>query len=212
MVKKCIYLIIALSFIPLTTAFAQESRLSGKRLQNSFQITGGLFSESGSMAHDVFPGVILRFSYGLDIKINNDWSIMPGAGIRSQVGEVNHLGWIGGDPDTMGMADFYCQARYHLQADGTWMSIGLGPQISYMTEPDTYYIDADPNDPLNGKEKFTRWSFSIFPSITFLEGKHFQWGFEGNIGLSNSMKQYPQLKRTGSIRFQYIALTCGWHF
>lgn len=212
MMKKCFCFIIALSFLSLTTVFAQESWLSGKRLQNYFQIAGGLFSESGSMAKDVFPGALLRFSYGLDIKLNNDWSIMPGAGIRGQVGEINHLGWDGVNPDVMEMADFYCQARYHQQADGTRMIIGLGPQISYMTEPDTYYIDADPSDPLNGKEKFTRWSFSLLPSITFLQGKHFHWGFEASIGLSNSMKQYPELGRIGAIRFQSVALTCGWHF
>ena len=212
MIKKCFCFIIALSFLSLTTVFAQESWLSGKRLQNYFQIAGGLFSESGSMAKDVFPGALLRFSYGLDIKLNNDWSIMPGAGIRGQVGEINHLGWDGVNPDVMEMADFYCQARYHQQADGTRMIIGLGPQISYITEPDTYYIDADPSDPLNGKEKFTRWSFSLLPSITFLQGKHFLWGFEASIGLSNSMKQYPELGRIGAIRFQSVALNCGWHF
>ncbi|MBQ9311212.1 MAG: hypothetical protein IJ222_10195 [Bacteroidales bacterium] len=210
--KKFYYLIIALLLISLTAASAQESRLSGKRLQNSVLIAGGLFSESGSMANDVFPGAILRFSYGLDILLNNNWSIMPGAGVRVQVGEINHLGWVGGDPDAMDMADIYCQARYRVQADGATMIIGLGPQISRMIEPDTYYIDANPNDPLDGKDKFTRWSFSLMPSITFQQGKRFQWGFEANIGLSNSMKQYPELGRTGVIRFQYTALTCGWHF
>jgi len=212
MMNKRFFFIIALLFLSFATASAQGNRLSDKRLQNSFQIAGGLFSESGSMANDVFPGAILRFSYGLDIRLDDNWSIMPGAGIRGQVAEIHHLGWVGGDPDAMEMADLFCQVRNHLEADGTRMIIGQGPQISYMTEPDTYYIDADPNDPLNRKEKFTRWSFSIFPSITFLQGKHFQWGLEGNIGLSNSMKQYPELKRTGSIRFQYIALTCGWLF
>lgn len=143
--KRNLYLTALLLFFFATAASAQVE----KRLQNYFQIAGGLFSESGSGANDVFPGAMLRFSYGLDIKLNNDWSIMPGAGIRAQIAEINHLGWVGGDPDMMEMADFYCQARYHQEAD---------------------------------------------------------------VGLSNSMKQYPELKRTGSIRFQYIALTCGWHF
>lgn len=43
------------------------------------------------------------------------------------------------------------------------------------------------------------------PSVTFLHGKHFQWGFEGSIGLLNAMRQYPEYDRQGSIHLHYLA-------
>jgi len=207
--KKSIIFLLALSWSFI--AFSQENE-SYKRLESNIQIAGGLFAESGDCADDVFPGGVLRFSYGLDVRLNDKWSVMPGAGIRGQFGELNHIGWDGGDPDSMEMADFFCQARYHFESEGIRMVVGLGPQFSYMTGMDTYYVDADPNDPINGKDKFTRWSISALPSISFLHGKHFQWGFEASIGLSNSMKQYPEYNCEGSILLHYFAVSCGWHF
>jgi len=208
MKKSLLFLFaIAWSFI----AFAQEPA-SYKRLESNIQLAGGMFTESGNSAHDVFPGAVLRISYGLDVRLNENWSLMPGIGTRAQAAEINHIGWVGGDPDSMEMIDFFCQGRYHFEADGTRMVAGFGPQLSYMNGMDWYYVDADPNDPIDGKDKFTRWSVSLLPSISFLQGKHFQWGFEASFGLSNSMKQYPEYNRTGTILLHYFAVTCGWHW
>ena len=146
-------------------------------------IGAGLFGETGNKASNVFPGAVLRMSYGLDVKLGDKWSLMPGAGIRAQLGEVNHIGWVGGDPDGMSMADVFCQARFHFESNGDNIVVGLGPQFSYMVSPDTYYIDADPNDPRDGKEKFEKWDIGLQPSIVFQSGKHWQWGFEASVGL-----------------------------
>ena len=137
---------------------------------------------------------------------------MPGAGIRAQLGDIRHFMSKGGDPDGMAMADVFVVGRYHLASDGTRIVVGLGPALSYMVSPDTYYIDADPTDPLNNKEKFKRFDLGLQPSVTFLHGKHFQWGFEGSIGLLNAMRQYAEYNRQGSIHLHYLAVTCGWHF
>ncbi len=203
-----------LFLLAITCSFIALSQETGpyKRLESNLQMGAGLFTESGNSANDVFPGGVLRISYGLDIRVNERWSLMPGAGIRTQIGELNHIGWVGGDPDSMGMVDVFCQGRCHLKGGRTRMVVGFGPQLSYMTEMDTYYNDADPNDPLGGKDKFTRWSVGLLPSVSFLHGKHFQWGFEASVGLSNSMIQYPEYNRTGSIVFHYCAVTCGWRF
>ena len=129
------------------------------------------------------PGAVLRLSYGLDIRLDDQWSVMPGVGLRAQLSQIDHFMAVGNDPDGMSLADVFVTARYHFESDGTRMVVGLGPALSIMTSADTYYVDADPSDPLDGKEKFKRYDLGLQPSITFLRGKHFQWGFEGSIGL-----------------------------
>lgn len=205
------FLLIALALMGSLSAGAQENA-ARKQLESNVMLGAGLFGETGNQARVVFPGAVLRLSYGLDVRMGERWSLMPGAGLRSQLGEVNHIGWDGGDPEGMSMADVFCQARCHLDAEGTGVVIGLGPQVSYMVVPDTYYIDADPFDPRNGKEKFKKWDIGLQPGIVFQRGKHFQWGFEASVGLRNMLRQYPDCNVSGSVRLHYLLLVCGWHF
>lgn len=202
---------IALLAISICLVSAQENP-SWKRLENNIMLGGGLFLESGYLAREENPGAVLRLFYGLDIRLDDQWSVMPGVGLRAQLSQINHFMAVGNDPDGMSLADVFVTARYHFESDGSKMVFGLGPVLSFITSPDTYYVDADPNDPLNGKEKFNRYDIGIQPSITFLRGKHFQWGFEGHIGLLNTMRQYPECNRTGSVHLHNLSVTCGWHF
>lgn len=58
--------------------WSQETSSSPKRLENNIMIGAGLFGETGNQASDVFPGAVLRLSYGLDLKVSEQWSVMPG--------------------------------------------------------------------------------------------------------------------------------------
>lgn len=205
------FLYVLTTILVSVTASAQQNT-AWKRLESNFQLGGGLFLESGYLAREENPGAVIRLSYGLDIRVNDQWSVMPGAGLRVQLSQIDHFMAVGNDPDGMSLADIFVTARYHFDSDGTRMVVGLGPALSFMTSADTYYVDADPSDPLDGKEKFKRYDIGLQPSITFLRGKHFQWGFEGSIGLLNAMRQYPEYNRTGSVHLHYLAVTCGWHF
>ncbi len=205
-------LIIVFSIFAVIPAWSQVVQPSPGRLENHIMIGAGLFGERGNNASDIFPGAVLRLSYGLDVKLSDKWSLMPGAGIRTQIGEINHFRWVGGDPDIMDMADFFCQARYHFVSANTRVVIGLGPQISYMVSPDTYYIDADPDDQRNGKEKFKQWDIGLQPKIVFQTGKHWQWGLEAYIGLRNMLRQYSEYNISGSVYFYNIMFFCGWRF
>ena len=205
------FLYVLTTILVSVTASAQQNT-AWKRLESNFQLGGGLFLESGYLAREENPGAVIRLSYGLDIRVNDQWSVMPGAGLRAQLSQIDHFMAVGNDPDGMSLADIFVTARYHFDSDGTRMVVGLGPALSFMTSADTYYVDADPSDPLNGKEKFKRYDIGLQPSISFLRGKHFQWGFEGSIGLLNAMRQYPEYNRTGSVHLHYLAVTCGWHF
>ena len=207
--KRILFVTIAMLVAVTTSA---QQKVAHKQLESNLMIGAGLFGETGNKASDVFPGAVLRLSYGLDVKLGDKWSLMPGAGIRAQLGEVNHIGWDGGDPDGMSMADAFCQARYHFESEGSKMVVGLGPQFSYMVSPDTYFIDADPNDPRSGKEKFERWDIGLQPSIVFESGKHWQWGFEASVGLRNMLRQYPEYNVAGSVHLHNIMFICGWRF
>lgn len=182
-----------------------------KLLESNIQLGAGLFAETGA-GQDIFPGAALRLSYGLDVRISEHWSVMPGAGIRTQGGPVDMMFAKGGDGGGMSMADVFCQARYHFASEGTKIVLGLGPQLSFMTHPDYYYRDADPSDPINGKERFKDKDIALQPSIVFQTGKHFQWGFDGSVGLLNMMRQYPEYNKTGNIHLMYLLATCGWRF
>ncbi|MBO4537063.1 MAG: hypothetical protein J5702_07625, partial [Bacteroidales bacterium] len=67
--KRILLIVIALALG--AAASAQESNL---------MIGAGLFGETGNQARDVFPGLALRLSYGLDFRLDEKWSVMPGAG------------------------------------------------------------------------------------------------------------------------------------
>ena len=56
---------------------------------------GGLFMESGSRSYGNNPGAVLRLSYGLDVRFDEQWSVMPGAGLRLQLGDIRHFMWGG---------------------------------------------------------------------------------------------------------------------
>ena len=196
-------LLIALALTLGVAAGAQESNL---------MLGVGLFGETGNRADNVFPGLSLRLSYGLDLRLGETWSVMPGAGIQARQAEINLLGWEGGDPDGLAMADVFCQLRYHYEWEGTDMVFGLGPQVFRVIVPDHYYIDADPNDPRDGKEKFEKWDIGLQPTLIFQTRKHFQWGFEANVGLRNMLRQYPEYNVTGSVHLHSFMFVCGWRF
>ena len=208
---KKILLTIVLLTLSCTYSLAQENQ-PWKRLENNIMLGGGLFLESGSQSSGNNPGAVVRVSYGLDVRIDGRWSIMPGAGLRAQLGDIRNFMSKGGDPDGMVMADAFLIGRCHFASDGTRIIVGLGPAVSFMVMPDTYSIDADPGDPMNDKKKFHNIDLGLQPSMTFLHGKHFQWGLECSVGLLNAMRQYPEHNRTGSIHLHYVTLTCGWLF
>ncbi|MBQ8060649.1 MAG: hypothetical protein IJ205_01715 [Bacteroidales bacterium] len=190
-------------------AMAQEKI---KRFENIFQVGGGLFLESGTYDSGNNPGAALRLSYGLDIKFNECWSIMPGIGAAGMLGDVRHWGWVGGDVDDYSCLDAFCDVRFDIQSDGSRIVLGLGPCFYYSKNSDTYYIDHDPMDPRNSDIKFWNHGYGLRPSIFFEHGRHFKWGFEGNIGLRNMRIPYPEHNITGKTRFNNIMVVAAFGF
>lgn len=202
-------------FVILTLAglgvSAQEKR-SFQRIESNAQIGGGLFLETGEDYRIRFqnPGIALRLSYGLDIRFHEKWSVMPGIGIRAQMGgvlkfkkEERHKDLV----DNMALADFFVAARYHLESSRRRIVFGLGPAFSYILSPVRY------RDSNFTREKFRRFDIGIQPSVTFLHGEHFQWGLEASIGLKDLRLRYMDVNTPFSSTYlNYLAVTCGWHF
>lgn len=185
-----------------------QLNVDGKRFESDIRLGAGQFAETGNCADK--PGIALRVSYGLDIKMNDSWSLMPGAGLKTQVSNIRHIGGEGGDPDQMSAADLFLDVRYRVAGEAVF---SLGPQVSYMIIPDKYYINADPWDPLNGKEKFHRWDIGLRPGLVFTVGEHRYWGLEALIGLRNMMRFYDfDTASPGTIHLHNIILVYGWHF
>ncbi|MBQ8071287.1 MAG: hypothetical protein IJ202_10605 [Bacteroidales bacterium] len=195
----------------LALTLAGASSAQEKKYSAHIRVGTGLFTETGSMSpYD--PGMASRLSAGVERTLGSGWSAMIGGGIRSQLADIAHFGWTGGDPDGLSLADVYFIGRYSLPAGRSTAVFGLGPQVSFVTSNDTYYIDADPNDPVAGKTKFRKADIGIQPSAYLEFGKHWEVGIEGCIGLRNMMIQYPEYGRTGSIRMQTFIVNVGFRF
>lgn len=216
--KKVTLTLVVLFVVALGGLQAQND----KRVESNLQLSLGNFIETTDypfefrqpyvkgLLYSLFTTMSLRLSYGLDIRMDEQLSLMPGAGLRAQTTSI--LPAIGGDIDMLASADAFCTLRYHLDAGKIKILLGLGPDVSFLFYQKPYYIDADPDDPLNGQKKFHNVDYSILPSLTFRAGEHWQWGLEGSIGLRNMRIQYPDWDVNYVNRFNSVSLTCGFHF
>ena len=199
MKRILLILLVLLSGVP---AWTQE---------HNILIGAGPFLKNENQRPDVIPGAVWRLSYGFDIRLGEELSVMPGAGFRAQMKELYQLAGIGGDSDAMLVGDAFCQARYHFAIGASKMVFGLGPQLSYFISSDTY-LKTDPGDPINGKEKYRRWDVGLQPSLVFLLRNRWQWGIEASIGLRNMLRQYPECNVTGNVHLHSLMLILGRRF
>ena len=138
---------------------------------------------------------------------------MPGVAYR----EVNERGLKtcldGSDYDHFNFIDIPIIVHYYLGGDkGSWLTFGLGPVFSFCIGNDTYYINADPKDPRNGLEKAKSFSFGLQPSITCPVGKHWKFGVEAYLNLTDMQKKYKNLGINGSRHIHHFAATVGFIF
>lgn len=158
-------------------------------------------------------GLMIKLGYGLNYYFSKQWSVMPGVAYR----EVNERGLKtcldGSDYDHFNFIDIPIIVHYYLGGDkGSWLTFGLGPVFSFCVGNDTYYINADPKDPRNGLEKAKSFSFGLQPSITCPVGKHWKFGVEAYLNLTDMQKKYENLGIKGSRHIHHFAATVGFIF
>ena len=204
----CKSIFLSLALLVWVPVFGQDA-VPKKHLEHNLQLGFGIYKEGGNSAYRN-PGFVLRFSYGLDINLANSLWIMPGIGYRTQGGTFKNPP--GTSAPSSDMADVFCQVRYKCNKDGCAIVLGLGPQLSFATKPDKYIVSSGPASPLNGKWRLSRWDVGLIPSVMFRPFKHFQFGVEGSIGLTNMFVQYPEYSKSGTVTINTVMLVGTWCF
>lgn len=188
-----------------TLLFSLSAAAQNKRFEHNFYVGLGYATE---FANEEAP-IAFHVGYGLNCYLSPHWSIMPGIGYRAKF-EV-------GD-DEVGIGSYDCSfidilvlIQYHLSNPRkSGLVVECGPVFSFIASNNQYYIDADPNHPLNDKDIYRSFDFGLQPGIYYQMGKHWRLGVQGHIGLLNLQKDYPGT--TGSYHFHDCALTLNFHF
>lgn len=200
-------LVIIFAVLCSASLHAQE----GKKVTPVLEIGTGLSVEANSGYGERVKGLATVFNLGLDINLDEKWSVMPQIGHNTMIGDAWYLfrGYIGADYDVFSFFNAAVLGQYKLD-DG--FAVGFGPAF-YITEgKETYYIDADPFDPRNGLVKIKPWDFGLRASLTQDYGKHWRIGALANVGLRDMLNQYPDVGITGHTHLFSICITCGFRF
>lgn len=196
-----------------------KTGLPRKPLENNVQFGFGVYLESGE-ANTIHrnPGQVWKLSYGLDIRLSDCWSVMPGVSWRVQGGSLPFVrSALGVSTASMSVADVFCQGRYLISTDNLNLVLGLGPMFSIMTSTDKYYFE-DPNiresRSYSGCDRLKRWDVGLMPSVSFLIGMHLSLGLEGSFGLTNMLVQYSDTEHpvTGNVHLSNVLLFAAWRF
>ena len=137
-------------------------------------------------------GLTIKLGYGINYYFNDYFSIFPSVAYHSDMGSALNVK-DGADDDDFSFIDvpIIFQARIDAEGGGKLM-LGVGPVFSFLVENDQYYIDSDPWNPLDGKDKIKNFNFSISPCLAY-ELKHFRIGVELQFGLIDVEKKYDNV-------------------
>lgn len=198
-------------FLSITIFGISANAQTEKKITPVLELGAGLSVEADSGYGECVKGLATEFSFGLDIRLDGKWSVMPQIGHNIMFGDAWYLfrGYIGADYDVYSFYNASVLGRFKLD-DG--VAVGFGPAI-YITEgKDTYYIDADPSDPREGLVKIKPWDFGLRAALTKDYGKHWRIGVLANVGLRNMLYQYPDVGITGHTHLFSLCFTAGFRF
>ena len=171
-------LLLTVLFLTSLIAGAQE-----RKWEHRIYVGAGLMNEcaegySGS-------GLALKAGYGLRYFCAEQWSLTAGVTLRDVTENAFKNTLEGADDDHFTFLDVPAIAQYHVgRGKGSW-SLGLGPVFSFCIANEHYYVDADPDSPLNQLDKCKKFAFGLQPSITYQLSRRWEIGIEANIGLTN---------------------------
>lgn len=202
--KKIKGIICGIAAMALTgsVAFAQSGTRSVEPC-----VSAGIGLWLPSLMNDTEGGLAIQLSAGLDINMGGAWSVMPAVAYRELADWDGFSDKVGSDNDDYSFVDLSVSARYHA---GNGWTVGIGPYYSVTTRTDSWYIDADPTDPIGGCDKIKRGGYGIQPSADYRIGEHWKLGVLANIGLNNMRVAYPTYKSTEYI--SSVLFTVGFTF
>lgn len=198
--RKILILLTALLMCGAVNVSAQEDAQTTtqfKRFEHNFYAGAGVFIDhynepyNQSKTFRTDNGLSVKLGYGLNYYFTEIFSVMAGVAYRNE--ETNaFVSREGADDDSFTFVDVPITFQVHLNDPQTtnnkWM-IGLRLVYSHCTSNCDYYIDADPNDPLNSKIKIKDNYISLMPCVAY-EIKHFRFGVEAYIGLNDVNRKY----------------------
>lgn len=171
-----------------------------KKVRPFIELGAGVSYETCNGYGEPVSGLSTSLSAGLDIMLNENWSIMPTIGQYDYTGNPKEVfqGYEGVDYDIISMFSCAVLGNYHFDVNGKKFIVGLGPALYFIENTDKYYIDWDPNDPRAGLAKNKSKDWGLRASFARDLRKHWTIGINGNIGLGNVLIQYPDLGITGN--------------
>ena len=140
--------------------------------------------------------------YGLNYYLKENWSLHTGLTFRRSSGYGLQVGYL----------DIPLALQYHITADNSPWTFGVGPVFSLCAMNDEYDADhyvADGVDVV-GQKMFKDFSLGLRPSIGYRLNRHWQIGVEGYIGLTNIYKEYGH--SAGSEHLHCVVATVGYVF
>ena len=177
----------------------------GKRIEHNFYIGLGYATE---FADEEAP-IAFHVGYGLNYYLTRHWSVMPGIGYRAKF-EVGDVTGKEGAYDCS-YIDIPVLIQYHLSNPRkSGLVVECGSVFSFIASNNQYYNGADPNYPLNDRDIYRPFDFSLQPGIYYQMGKHWRLGLQGHVGLLNLEKDY--LGVSGSYHFHDLTATLNFHF
>ena len=199
--------VVLLAVLCSVTINAQEAR----KVTPVLEIGTGLSVEANSGYGECVKGLATELSFGLDIRLDEKWSMMPQIGHNIMFGDAWYLfrGYIGADYDVLSFYNASVLGRYKLD-DG--VAVGFGPAVFITEGESTYYIDADPSDPRGGLVKIKPWDFGFRAALTNDYGKHWRLGVLANVGLRDMLYQHPDVGITGHTHLFSLCITGGFRF
>ncbi|MBO4752958.1 MAG: PorT family protein [Bacteroidales bacterium] len=196
-------IIFILFLITLFSVSAQE-----KRWENNFYLGQGFILDYKDGEGE--EGVSIVAGYGLSYRMSPHWSVMPGVAYRSVIEGALYEYFDGYDYDSFSFLDVPFLVRYHTGVGKRYFTFGFGPVLSFCTNNDTYYMDADPRSPLNNLNKCKTFSLGLQPTASYQFARHFSVGIDGYICLTN-LKQHHGLS-SGGIHIHSLTFRMAYNF
>ena len=181
MLKKAIFILASVIIASQVPAQGQVI------LEHDFSLNLGMQWES-LYVFPLFPtmGGELGLSYGLDVRYNDNWSVVPGAEASAYVVASSSGGMV------IPFADIYCLSRHRKQRHGVDMAVGFGPELMFIPIDGTVDSDIEslPGWTIVAPKQFTAYQLGLKHQTFFYINDHIYMGMELNVGVWSIVSPY----------------------
>ena len=202
--KSMKHWIVLLTLLVVTDNLAAQE----KKWEHQLFLSAGLsFHHKGDHRSNGFTD---KIAYGLSYHLNERWALMPGIAVCEVAEHAFRNAHMGADDDHLVFLNLPIIMQLNVERDNDRCTLGLGPVFSFCIGNEHYYVDADPDSPLNHLNKFKTFTIGLQPMITYWLNRHWSLGAEGYIGLMNIRDTHGIA--SGSNHIHSLSATLGYRF